>query len=126
MTTTTWVILVIANIPIYFGFAWLLFRSWENFFDAIRFWFTPDAWSFIQGEFLADWYAEAKLGLWVAACGACIAAEAYALEKLLTHTEGAVGPTKYHPALRFHHNLNIWIRPCLFILRAFSTSAPVE
>ena len=69
MTTSALTILILANTPIFFGLAWLIFRTWENFFDAIRFWFTPDAWSFIQGEFLADWYAEA-----------------YALEKLLTQT----------------------------------------
>ena len=82
MTTTTWVILVIANLPIYFGFAWLLFRSWENFFDALRFWFTPDAWSFLQGEYLADWFAELKLGLWIAASTGCVYAEAYGIEIL--------------------------------------------
>jgi len=83
MTTPAWAILIIANLPLYWLFAWLLFRTWENFSEALRFWITPDSWSFINGEFLNDWYAEAKLGLWIAASAGCVFAEAYALEGLL-------------------------------------------
>jgi len=43
----------------------LFFRDSEELFEAIGYWFKPDMWSLFKGEFAADWFAEAKLGLWI-------------------------------------------------------------
>lgn len=43
----------------------LFFKDMENFLECLRFWLTPDAWSFFKGEYWDDCWAELKLGLWI-------------------------------------------------------------
>ena len=82
MTTTGWVVLGVLNLPVYFGLGWVLFRTWQDFWDSIRFWITPDIFSLFRGEFLDDWFAELKLGVWIAACAGCVFGEAYLFDML--------------------------------------------
>lgn len=77
------VILAIINIPLYFLIAKLLFESWEGFFDAIKFWLTPDSWSFLTGEFWDDAVAEFKLAVWVVGSAACVYGEIWLINKLM-------------------------------------------
>ncbi len=77
MGTMGWVVLGIVNIPVYWGLGWVLFRSLDDFLESIRFWLTPDLFSAFRGEFMDDWWAELKLGLWIAACTGCVFGEAY-------------------------------------------------
>ena len=79
MGTTAWVILAIANIPVYWVLGWVWFKDWDEFREAIGFWLTPDILSAFQGEYMADWWAELKLGLWFASCAGSVFAEAYLL-----------------------------------------------
>ena len=72
------IILGVVNIPVYLVLGSLFFGSWGNFWECIIFWFKPDLWSAFDGEFFDDWFAELKLGIFIAACGACVYAE-YAL-----------------------------------------------
>lgn len=58
------VVIIVANLPLYVLWGWVLFRSWENFWDAVRFLFKPELWSLIDGEYWDDIIAEAKLALW--------------------------------------------------------------
>jgi len=60
----TSVIIIITNLPLYVLWGWVLFRSWETFWDAVRFLFKPELWSFIDGEYLDDLIAESKLAIW--------------------------------------------------------------
>jgi len=60
----TSVIIIIANLPVYVLWGWVLFRSWESFWNAVRFLFKPELWSFIDGEYWDDLIAEAKLAIW--------------------------------------------------------------
>lgn len=82
MSTTQLIILIVANIPIYFGIGWLLFDDWYDFGDAIRFWLTPDLISLIRGEWGEDWWAEMKLGIWAGACILCVSLELYVIGKV--------------------------------------------
>lgn len=47
------------------------FGDLENFSECVTYWFTPDAWSFFNGDYGEDFWAELKLSLWVMlSCGA--------------------------------------------------------
>ncbi len=83
MNTTGWIILGIVNIPVYFFIGKLIFKTWENFGESIRFWFTPDLFSAFNGEYWDDWIGELKLGAWIACCYGCVYAEAHLVGKLL-------------------------------------------
>ena len=47
----------------------LFFRDFEEFGEAIRFWFTPEIVSIFRGEWSQDWFAELKLTVWLALGG---------------------------------------------------------
>lgn len=59
-----WGILFACNIPVYFGWGWVLFRTWGDFWEAVVFWIKPELWSWAEGEYWDDVYAEAKLAIW--------------------------------------------------------------
>ena len=44
-----------------------IFGSAGNFWDCLKFWIKPDFISMFQGEWMEDFVAELKLGLWFAA-----------------------------------------------------------
>ena len=54
--------------------AWALFRpmfgTTDEFIDCVRFWLTPDAYSWFRGEGPEDSWAELKLWLWLVVSGA--------------------------------------------------------
>lgn len=83
MTSTGWIILAVVNIPVYFGLGWVLYRTRDDFAEAIRFWFTPDVWSLFKGEYWDDCWAEAKLGFWILLCIGCVILEAHLIEKIM-------------------------------------------
>ena len=73
------VVLIVANLPIYFMFGKLFFKDADEFGEAIYFWLKPDILSAFQGEFWEDMAAEFKLGLWVACCVGATCLEYYFL-----------------------------------------------
>jgi hypothetical protein len=73
-----WLILVVANSPVFFGIGWVIFDSWEGFGESLYYWIRPDMWSWIQGDGVEDWWAELKLVFFLIVCGACVWGE-YAL-----------------------------------------------
>ncbi len=77
-----WVALGVVNVPVYWGLGWVMFNSWDEFGEAVRFWITPDLFSAFRGEFAADWWAEIKLGIWVSGCTGCVYGEAYLIDKI--------------------------------------------
>lgn len=80
-TDGTWIAIVaVANIPLYLLVGRVFFGNWENFFEAIWFWFKPDMWSWIDGELGRDWYAEALLGVFVAICAGAVFGEFWLLK----------------------------------------------
>lgn len=83
MNATGWVILGIANVPVYFGLGWVFFKDREDFYECIRFWLTPDLISLFRGECVDDWLAELRLGLWVSVCAGCLYGEAWVIGMVL-------------------------------------------
>lgn len=56
--------MLLCHIPVYFVVGWVLFRTWSDFWEALVFWVKPDLWSWVEGEYWEDVYAEAKLAVW--------------------------------------------------------------
>ncbi len=75
MNKTLFTILVILNIPSYYFIGKLFYKSKEDFFEAIRFWFTPDIISLFRGELLDDFWEGIKLGFFLTVCSAVVYAQ---------------------------------------------------
>jgi len=41
------------------------FGDMDGFIDCVKFWFTPDVFSFFSGQYFEDRWSEMKLGLWI-------------------------------------------------------------
>lgn len=80
MTVTGWMVLSVANIPLYVFLAWILFKDWDEFVEAVKFYITPDIFSLFRGEFVDDLWAEYKLGFWAAGCFASVFVEGYLIQ----------------------------------------------
>jgi len=78
------IVLTLLNVPLYLWLGRAVFGGWQGFFDCIVFWFKPDLWSFLQGEWYEDFVAELKLGVFFALCAGLVAAEFLLLTPLLT------------------------------------------
>jgi hypothetical protein len=78
-----WVILVFVNVPLYWGLWKLIFGTWDDFCECLRFWATPDLVSACRGEYGRDWWGELKLGMWIGLSVVCVLGEGYLLGKLI-------------------------------------------
>lgn len=76
MSLTAWIILGVVNIPLYLLVGRFFFKDWDSFGEAIYYWFKPDILSWFDGEHTDDFFAELKLGLFIAACGGLVWVEA--------------------------------------------------
>lgn len=83
MSTMGWAILGAANAPVYFALGWLFFTDWENFWDAVGLWLTPDIVSMFSGDYYEGMWARTKLALWVVLCAACVFGEAQLIGKAM-------------------------------------------
>lgn len=45
-----------------------IFGDKQEFYDCVKFWFTPDIFSIFSGKYIEDWLSEMKLSLWII-CG---------------------------------------------------------
>lgn len=63
--------------PVYLLFGWAIFDDWDGFIEALRYYLTPDFWSWIRGEGIDDWWAEFKVAAFIIACGAAVVGEWY-------------------------------------------------
>jgi hypothetical protein len=79
MSTVGWIILMVANLPLYGLVGWVLFKDWDNFWDCVKFWLTPDIISLFRGEWMEDQWAQMKLFVWLALCAGAVLAEGLAL-----------------------------------------------
>jgi hypothetical protein len=63
------VVAIILGVVVGIAVAGLFFKPFfntrEEFIDCLKFWLTPDIISMFRGEYWDDWWAEAKLGLWL-------------------------------------------------------------
>jgi hypothetical protein len=74
---TLLLILVFANIPVYFVFGWLIFGTWGDFFESLRFWITPEVITLFQGEYWDKQWHSMKLVFWLIGCASAVGAEWY-------------------------------------------------
>ena len=64
---------------------WVVFQQWDEFFECVGFWFTPDIISLFNGEYIDEKWAKLRLLLWVVLCGLSIFGEYSLLTKYLIH-----------------------------------------
>jgi hypothetical protein len=55
-------------LPLYYIVWKFIFGSWDEFLDALRFWFTPGWLSLLRGEFGSDLFAAIKLIFFAILC----------------------------------------------------------
>jgi hypothetical protein len=79
MSTVGWIILVVANIRLYWLVGWVVFKDWGDFWECVKFWLTPDIISLFRGEWIEDQWAQMKLFVWLALCAGAVLAEGLAL-----------------------------------------------
>ena len=56
-------------VPLYYLFWKFIFGSWDDFLDALRYWFQPNWLSALRGEFGDDFYASLKMFFFLLLCG---------------------------------------------------------
>jgi len=78
---TLYIVLAVANIPVYIFIGWFLFEDWSGFFEALGYWFQPDSWSWLKGEGFDDFIAELKLFFFLALCAAAVFGEFWLINK---------------------------------------------
>ena len=76
------IVLSVVNIPLYLVIGKVMFGGWAEFWDAIKFWFTPDVLSMLKGEYADDFWAEMKIGLFIVLCGVCVFGEFTLIQRL--------------------------------------------
>jgi len=81
VSLTGWVILALANIPVYLLLGRGFFKDRWEFFEAIEFWVTPDIVSGLRGEYHDDRAATLKLVVWLAACIASVVVEGALIQR---------------------------------------------
>ncbi len=69
MTMFLLIVLVIINYPIYKLLFNQFFDSSEDFYECLRYYFTPDLFSLFRGEYLKDRFSEMRLGFFILLCG---------------------------------------------------------
>ena len=82
MSTVGWIVLGVANVPVYFGLGWVFFSTWSGFFEALRYTGQTKLRSTLQGEMEDYSWAILRLALWVACCAGCVYGEAKLIEKV--------------------------------------------
>ena len=83
MSTLSWIILIVANIPLCWLLGWVVFKDWGDFWECVKFWLTPDIISAFRGEWIEDQWAQMKLFVWLVLCLVAFCAEGVALAKWL-------------------------------------------
>jgi len=77
--------MAVVDIPLFIFIGKLFFGTWGDFWDAIVFWFTPDAFSMLAGKWTEDWLAESKLAFFIITCGAITYGELWVIVKMFGH-----------------------------------------
>jgi hypothetical protein len=75
-------LLLVVNIPAFKAIFRMMFTSMDDFYESLRYVFTPDILSLFRGEYIDDWYGEMKVQFFVVLCGVLIFAEYTAISKV--------------------------------------------
>ncbi|MEZ6319182.1 MAG: hypothetical protein R3B49_10605 [Phycisphaerales bacterium] len=76
---TLWIILAVANVPLYLLLGKAVFGDWSEFVECVKYWLTPDIISLVRGEWSEDWWAEFKLFAWALVCAGIVWGEHWVL-----------------------------------------------
>lgn len=68
MEALLFIFLLVVNIPVYKVIFRLLFDSMEEFYESVRYSFTPDMISLFRGDYVQDWFGEWKLTILILMC----------------------------------------------------------
>jgi len=74
-----WIILAIVNAPVYWLIGWLVFDTWDEFWECVKYWLMPDIVSWFRGEALDDMWAEMKLFIFALMCAGVVFGEGWLL-----------------------------------------------
>lgn len=69
------ILLMVANIPIYKRIFRRIFKDSEDFYDSVKYSFTPNLFSFFKGKYWEDRVGEAKLSFFIFCCIAVVVIE---------------------------------------------------
>jgi hypothetical protein len=68
-------VLAVLNVPVYILIGRQMFEDWQDFWECVRFYLTPDLLSAIRGERWDDLWAELRLFFFLAVCAIVVGAE---------------------------------------------------
>ena len=77
------IVLLVVNIPIFKVIFNSMFSSKDDFYESLRYVFTPDMFSLFRGEYMKDWFGEMKIQFFVLLCGGAIFLEYTIISSLL-------------------------------------------
>lgn len=83
VSTSLWIILGLANIPIYMLIGKIFFDSSDDFGDTVMFIIQPDFLSLFRGENFKDVWHSYKFGMFLAVLGAVVTGEHTLISYLL-------------------------------------------
>jgi len=76
-------VLLVVNIPIYKVIFNSMFSSMDDFYESLRYVFTPDMFSLFRGEYMKDWFGEMKFQFFILMCGGVVFLEYTIISSLL-------------------------------------------
>lgn len=76
-------VLILINIPIYKLIFKLTFNDVDDLNESIRYYFTPDFFSLLRGEYFKDIRSEFKLSCFIISCGLVVVLEHYFINKII-------------------------------------------
>ena len=82
MNRAVLIVLIIANLPLYWFLGKILFKDWQGLIGCLKYWLRPDIISWFRGEWSEDFWAEMRLFFYIIGCVACVFAEYKIIEKL--------------------------------------------
>lgn len=83
VSTSLWVVLGLANIPIYKLIGNIFYDSSEDFWEGFKFSLQPDIFSLFTGEYFKDMWHSFKFGIFLAILGAVVTGEHTLISYLL-------------------------------------------
>lgn len=75
-------LILFLNIPIYKKILDLMFVSMDDFYEAIRYAFTPDIFSFFKGKYIKDQFYEMRFNFFILVCAVVIFVEYIVINKV--------------------------------------------
>jgi hypothetical protein len=73
--TTMIIVLIVLNVPLYLLLGRIFFGTWGRFLTAVKFWFKPDIFSWLDGSYWEDRWCEFVLFVFLFFCGLAVYGE---------------------------------------------------